>query len=181
MAFYRTHIYPRLVKALGDPPPIREIRQGLIPQAQGKTLEIGAGSGVNFTYYDPARVSILYALEPNPGMIRLAERQQRQPGLSFEFINLYGEHIPLADNTLDTVVSTFTLCTIAGIADVIREIKRVLKADGKLVFFELGLAPDPAAQRWQRRLEPVYRRIFQGLYLTREIPALIMQAGFRII
>jgi len=178
--FYRNHIYPYLVDAWGDPPPIKKIRQQIIPLAQGNVLEIGVGSGTNFLYYDPARVSKLYALEPNLGMIRLAERKRRKTKLSIEFLDLPGEHIPLGDSTVDTVVSTFTLCTIPGIVDAIQGIGRVLRADGKLIFFELGLSPDPAVQRWQKQLEPIHHWLFQGLYLTRNIPSLIMEGGFQI-
>jgi len=180
MPFYRDYIYPRLVDMLGDPPPIREIRKQIIPLAEGNVLEIGAGSGANFLHYDPARVNKLYALEPNLGMIRLAERQAHRTKLNIEFLDLPGEHIPLGDSTVDTVVSTFTLCTIPGIVDAIGGIARVLKPDGKLIFFELGLSPDPEVQRWQKRLEPIHRWLFQGLYLTRDIPSLITQGGFQI-
>ncbi len=180
MPFYKDNIYPFLVDVLGNPPPIEKIRQQVIPLARGKVLEIGAGSGANFLHYDPAKVSKLYALEPNPGMIRLAERQARRTKLNVEFLDLPGEHIPLEDDTIDTVVSTFTLCTIPGIVDAIRGIARVLKPNGKLIFFELGLSPDIAVQRWQKRLEPVHHWLFQGLYLTRDIPSLIVEGGFQI-
>ena len=148
--------------------------------AQGRVLEIGVGSGANFPHYDSTRVSKLYALEPNLRMIQLATRRARQTRLDIEFLDLPGERIPLEDDAVDTVVSTFTLCTIPGIVEAIRGIARVLKPDGKLVFFELGFAPDPQVQRWQKRLEPVTRWLFQGLYLTRDIPYLITQGGFYI-
>ena len=180
MAFYKEYIYPYLVDTLGDPAPIRKVRQQIIPQAYGQVLEIGAGSGANFSYYDPAKVTKLYALEPNPGMIRLAERKQRDARLDIEFLDLPGERIPLEDATIDTVVSTFTLCTIPGIVDAIRETARVLKSNGKLIFFELGLSPDPGVQRWQKRLEPIHHWLFQGLYLTRNIPSLLTDNGFHI-
>lgn len=122
----------------------------------------------------------LYALEPNPGMIRLAERQQLKTKLNIEFIGLPGERIPLEDGSVDTVVSTFTLCTITGIVDAIQGLARVLKPNGKLIFFELGLSPDREVQRWQTRLEPLHHWLFQGLYLTRDIPALLREGGFHI-
>lgn len=180
MSFYRNYVYPYLVDMLGDPPPIHAIRQKLIPLAEGNVLEIGVGSGANFIHYNSARVSKLYALEPNPGMIRLAKRRLHRTNLNVEFLDLPGEHIPLTDSTVDTVVSTFTLCTIPGIVDAIREIRKVLKRDGKLIFIELGLSPNPAVQRWQKRLEPFSQWLFQGLYLTRDIPSLIMKGGFQI-
>jgi ubiquinone/menaquinone biosynthesis C-methylase UbiE len=160
--------------------PIQEIRQQIIPLAEGKVLEIGAGSGANFLHYDSARVSKLYALEPNLGTIRLAERRTHQTKINIEFLNPPGERIRLDDNMIDAVVTTFTPCTIPGIVDAIQGIARVLKLDGKLSFFELGLSPDPAVQRWQKRLEPIRRWLFQGLHLTRDIPSIIMEVGFQI-
>jgi len=180
MPFYKDHIYPYLVDVLGDPPPIREIRQKIIPLAEGIVLEIGAGSGANFVHYDSTKVDKLYALEPNPGMIRLAERQRHRTKLNIEFLDLPGERIPLEDGSVDTVVSTFTLCTIPGILDAIRGIARVLKPGGRLIFFELGLSPNPEVQRWQKQLEPAHLWLFQGLYLTRDIPSLIIAGGFQI-
>jgi SAM-dependent methyltransferase len=180
MPFYRDTVYPHLVDKLGDPPPIKKVRQQMIPLAQGNILEIGVGSGANFIHYDAARVNRLYALEPNPGMIRLAERQQRKTKLNIEFIGLPGERISLQDGSVDTVVSTFTLCTIPGILEAVRGLARVLKPGGKFIFFELGLSPDREVQRWQKRLEPLQHWLFQGLYLTRDIPSLVVQGGFEI-
>ena len=180
MPFYRDSIYPHLVNLLGDPLPIKKIRQQIIPLAEGNVLEIGVGSGANFIHYDPTKVRKLYALEPNLGMIRLAEKQQRRTKLNIEYLDLPGERIPLEDDTVDTVVSTFTLCTIPDIKTAIAGIARVLKPDGKLIFFELGLSPDPRVQHTQRQLEPVFHSLFQGLRLTRDIPALLVQGGFQV-
>ena len=180
MPFYRNHIYPHLVTKLGDPPPIREIRKQLIPLAQGEVLEVGVGPGVNFPHYNPEAVSKVYALEPNPGMIRLAERQRSRTKLDIEFLDLPGERIPLADSKVDTVVTTFTLCTIPDVAEALAGIMRVLKPCGKLIFFEHGLSPDPKVRRWQAGCEPLNRCIFEGCHLTREIPNLLTRAGFNI-
>src|SRR6266702_1568484 len=155
MPFYRDHVYPHLVRVLGDPKPIREVRARIVPLARGKVLEIGVGPGVNFSHYDPGRVSKIYALEPNPGMIRLAVRERRRTELDVEFLDLPGERIPLDDGSVDTVVSTFTLCTIPGVVEAIRGIGRVLKPGGRFIFFEHGLSRDPQVQRWQARWEPM--------------------------
>jgi ubiquinone/menaquinone biosynthesis C-methylase UbiE len=179
MPFYRDHIYPRLVSALGDPKPIQEVRQRMIPLAQGEVLEIGVGPGVNFVHYDPQKVSKVYALEPNPGMIRLAE-QHRRADLNIEFLDLPGERLPLEDGSVDTVVSTFTLCTIPGVADAIRGIGRVLRPGGQFLFFEHGLSPDIRVRRWQERTEPLFQWAFEGCHVTRDIPALIREGGFRV-
>ena len=180
MPFYRDHIYPRLVSLLGDPKPIREVRRRIVPLARGRVLEIGVGPGVNFVHYDPARISKVYALEPNPGMIRLAERQRRRTELNVEFLDLPGERIPLEGRTVDTVLSTFTLCTIPGVVEALRGVRRVLKPGGKLIFFEHGLSPDPRVRRWQEWSEPIPHWLFEGCHVTRDIPSLIEQSGFRI-
>jgi SAM-dependent methyltransferase len=179
MPFYRDQIYPRLVKMLGDPEPVGDIRRRLVPRAQGKVLEIGVGPGVNFVHYDLARVSKVYALEPNAGMMRLAERQRRRTRLDVEFLRLPGERIPLPDAAVDTVVSTFTLCTIPGVGDTLREVARVLKPSGQLLFLEHGLSPEPPLRRWQEWSEPLPRWLFEGCHLTRDIPALIAAGGFQ--
>jgi ubiquinone/menaquinone biosynthesis C-methylase UbiE len=165
---------------LGNPEPIHKIRQQLIPMAHGAILEVGVGPGVNFPYYDPARVSKIYALEPNPGMVQRAENQRRQTELNVEFLDLPGERIPLPEASVDTVVSTFTLCTIPGVADAIRGIARVLRPGGQFLFFEHGLSPDVRVRRWQERTEPFFHWAFEGCHVTRDIPALIKQGGFGI-
>ena len=180
MPLYRDYLYPRLVDILGDPSPIRKVRGQIILLAQGNVLEIGVGSGANFIHYDATKVNKLYALEPNLGMIRLARKRQRRTKLKIEYLDLPGEQIPLEDETIETVVSTFTLCTIPNIAAAIRGIARVLKPDGKLIFFELGLSPEPKIQHRQKQLEPICHWLFQGLYLTRDIPSLIREGGFQI-
>lgn len=180
MPFYKNHVYPHLVSMLGNPKPIAEIRQRIVPLAQGNVLEIGVGPGVNFVHYDPARVARVYALEPNPGMLRRAKEQRRRTQVEIEFLDLPGERIPLADASVDTVVSTFTLCTIPGVVEAIQGVRRVLKPGGKLIFFEHGRSPDPQVQRWQARSEPLFRWAFEGCHVTRDIPTLIGESGFHI-
>jgi SAM-dependent methyltransferase len=180
MNFYKERVYPQLVWRLGDPKPIREIRQQIIPTAEGTVLEIGVGPGVNFLHYDASRVDRVYALEPNPGMIQLAERQQHLTDLRVEFLDLPGERIPLPNASVDTVVSTFTLCTIPGVLDAIREIGRILRPDGKLIFFEHGISPDPNIRRWQWLSAPIPHFLFEGCHITRDIPSLLVEGGFEI-
>ena len=180
MPFYKDRVYPHLVSALGNPKPIQTIRQRLVPLAQGKVLEIGVGPGVNFAHYDSAKVTKVYALEPNPGMIRMAEQERQRTKLDIEFLDLPGERIPLVDGSVDTVVSTFTLCTIPGVVEAIRGIGRVLKPGGQFIFFEHGLSPDPQVRRWQELTEPLFRWAFEGCHVTRDIPSLIGNGGFKI-
>ena len=180
MAFYRDRVYPHIVIALGNPKPIDEIRRRIVPMAEGNVLEIGVGPGVNFQYYDPCKVEKVYALEPNPGMLRRAEEQRRRTKLDVEFIDLPGERIPLDDASVDTVVTTFTMCTIPGVVEALHGIGRVLKPCGKLIFFEHGLSPDSRVREWQRRVEPFFRLALEGCHITRHIPSLIRDSGFSI-
>ena len=180
MSFYRNRVYPHLVTALGNPEPICRIRRQIVPLAEGTVLEIGVGPGVNFRFYDTARVKKLYALEPNPGMLARADRERRQLQLDIEFLGLPGEQIPLPSASVDTIVSTFTLCTIPGVSEAIRGLARVLRPGGRFIFFEHGLAPDPPVRSWQRRAEPLFQCAFAGCHVTRNIPELIEQGGFRI-
>jgi len=165
---------------LGNPKPIENIRQRVVPWAQGEVLEIGVGPGVNFVHYDRAKVAKIYALEPNPGMLRRAEEQRRRTQLDIEFLDLPGERIPLPDASVDTVLSTFTLCTIPGVVAAIEGVGRVLRPDGKFIFFEHGLSPDSSVRRWQERTEPFFQWAFEGCHVTRDIPALIQEGGFKI-
>lgn len=175
MPLYRDHIYPFLVSKLGDPEPIRRVRQQIIASAQGKVLEIGIGAGANLAHYDPARVS--KPKSDHDSAFRTAtqtdEARNRLSGPC-------GEHIPLGDGTIDTVVSTFTLCTIPDVAEAIRGLRRVLRRSGKLIFFEHALSLDPNVRRWQEWWEPFHYWVFEGLELTRDAPSLITQGGFEI-
>jgi ubiquinone/menaquinone biosynthesis C-methylase UbiE len=148
--------------------------------ARGTVLEIGAGSGANFAHYDAERVSLLYALEPNPGMLRLAELERRRTRLNVRCVDSPGERIPLDDGSVDAVVSTFTLCTIPAVEEAIRGIARVLRPGGKLIFLELTVAGDPRVRRWQVRWEPIHHWVFAGLRLTRDIPSLLADAGLAL-
>jgi len=176
---YRDRIYPYLVTRIGDPKPIRNLRQNVIPLATGTVLEVGSGAGANFPYYDPARVTKLYALEPNARMIALSE-PQRPASLAVEYLELPGERIPLQDAIVDSVVSTFTLGTIPDVLSALRGMRRILRPEGKLIFLELGLSPEAAVRRWQKVWDPAAHWLFEGLHLTLDIPSLLMESGFQI-
>ena len=180
MSVYTDRIYPALVAHLSNPVPIQMLRREIVPRAEGTVLEIGVGSGLNFPYYDRAKVTKLFALEPNPGMRRRAAELQRRTDLDVEFLPLPGEGIPLDDASVDTVVSTFTLCSIGPLREALTGLVRVLKPGGTLLFLENSLASDDRVRRWQRRWEPVHYRVFDGLFLTRDIPSIVTTAGLRI-
>ena len=164
---------------MGDPRPIRDLRQKVIPLARGVVLEVGSGAGANFRHYDFARITKLFALEPNARMIALAELQ-RPTKLAVEYLELPGERIALPDASVDFVVSTFTLGTIPDVDAALRGMRRVLRPEGKLLFLELGLSRDAAVRRWQRRWEPAAKWLFDGLHLTRNILSLLADSGFQV-
>ncbi|MEO0817150.1 MAG: class I SAM-dependent methyltransferase [Pseudomonadota bacterium] len=157
-------------------------REKVVPHAKGAVLEIGCGSGTNFTYYNADKISRLYALEPSGGMIERARLAAK--GLPLrqrtEFLEAGAEAIPLEDNSIDTVVITFVLCTIPDWQASLAEVRRVLKPGGKILFSEHGLAPDEGIAKWQRRVEPVWKRLAGGCHLTRDTGALLTSTGFRL-
>jgi ubiquinone/menaquinone biosynthesis C-methylase UbiE len=145
MSFYTDSIYPALVERLGNPAPIQILRREIVPRADGTVLEIGVGSGLNFPYYDRSKVRKLFALEPNPGMRRRAEEQQRRTGLDVEFLPLPGERIPLDEASIDTVVSTFTLCTIAPLREALSGLARVSGQEGRFCSSRTASRPTTAS------------------------------------
>jgi ubiquinone/menaquinone biosynthesis C-methylase UbiE len=147
---------------------------------RGKVLEIGFGTGLNLPHY-PAEVTHITAIEPNPGMRTMAERQIEDSRIPVEYREQDGRHISAPDASFDSVVSTWTLCSIPDVEPVLREIHRVLKPEGEFFFFEHGLSREPNIQRWQRRLTPIQKRVAGGCHLDRDINALIAAAGFELI
>ncbi len=180
MSFYEEHILPHIINCACCAKPIMKQREKVVPAAEGRVLEIGMGAGPNLRYYDPAKVTHLWGLEPSKGMRRKARKAVEAAPLAVEFIDLPGEEIPLEDNAVDTIVLTFTLCTIPGAVEAMQGMRRVLKPGGRLLFAEHGRAPDEHVRTWQRRIEPVWKRIAGGCHLTRDIPDLIRQGGFEI-
>lgn len=138
-------------RPIGKSQPIQEIRKRIVPLAEGDILEIGVGPGVDFAHYDPQKVNKVYTLEPNTGMLRWAKEQRRNARLEVQFLDLPGERIPLADASVDTVVSTFSLCTIPGVVEAIAGISRTLKPCGKFIFFGHGLSMIPSRSRRRGR------------------------------
>ncbi|WP_233351975.1 MULTISPECIES: class I SAM-dependent methyltransferase [Hyphomonas] len=155
-------------------------RAKVVPKAEGVVLELGCGSGTNFAMYDGAKVDHLYALEPSPGMVVKARRTASELGIgkSIDFLETGAEAIPLANNSVDTAVITFVLCTIPDWKSALAETKRVLKPGGKILFTEHGLAPDEGVAKWQRRVEPVWKALAGGCHLTRDTQAMLREAGF---
>lgn len=178
MNFYERWILPRLLDLAMRNKEITRFRARLVPQARGAALEVGLGSGLNLPFYG-ARVERLVAVDPSEELLRMAKGRARRAGIPVEFILQSGEALPLADASVDTAVFTFALCTIPDPSKALREARRVLKPTGELLFAEHGLAPDASVRRWQRRLNPLWRRVAGGCNLDRKIDELIAAAGFR--
>jgi ubiquinone/menaquinone biosynthesis C-methylase UbiE len=160
--------------------PNQKQRQKIVPEATGEILEIGFGGGLNVPFYDPSKVKKIWALEPSEGMRRMAQPAVNGTDMDIEFIELPGEQIPLDDNSVDTVLVTYTLCTIADTEAALQGMRRVLKPQGRLLFCEHGKAPDENVARWQNRLNPVWSRIAGGCQMNLDIPAVINEGGFSI-
>lgn len=180
MGLYETYVLPRLVHLTCSAKPILRQRQKIIPHAEGRVLEIGIGTGLNLAYYDRSKVEKLWGLEPNEASRRMAAEEARRVGIDVEFLGLPGEEIPLDDRSVDTVVTTYTLCTIPDAPRALAGMRRVLRPGGTLLFCEHGAAPDAGPARWQRWLNPCWKVIGGGCNLNRRIPDLIRGAGFDI-
>jgi len=180
MGFYSRHILPRVVHYTCSLKPNMRQRAKVVPRAHGRVLEVGIGSGLNFPFYDSAKVSKVWGLDPAPEMTRMAEQAARSVPFQVEFIGLPGDQIPLDSGSVDSVVATYTLCTIPDPSAALRQIARVLRPGGDFIFCDHGAAPDASVRRWQDRLNPIWKRLGGGCNLNRPIPTLIEAAGFQI-
>lgn len=178
MGFYERRVLPYLINCACGSAPIMKQRQKLVPRATGTVLEIGIGTGLNLPFYDSSRVERLIGLDPSEKSWDLAAKRASHLDFEVEFIGLPGEQIPLADASVDTVVVTFSLCTIPDPVAALAGIGRVLRPEGELLFCEHGKAPDEGVCRWQDRLNPLWKTLAGGCHLNRDIPALLSEAGF---
>jgi ubiquinone/menaquinone biosynthesis C-methylase UbiE len=180
MGWYDENILPHVLNYACSIKPVRKQREKIVPLASGDVLEIGMGSGLNLPYYDSSKVRKIWGLEPSEGMRKVARKKLAETDLELEFIDLPGEQIPLETSSVDTVLVTYTLCTIPDVMLALEGMRRVLKPGGRLLFCEHGRAPDDSVSRWQNRLNPGWKRLAGGCNLNRDIPQLIRAAGFRI-
>ena len=180
MSIYEDHVLPHLIDFACSTKPTRKQREKIVHLAEGDVLEIGFGSGLNLPYYDADKVRKIFGLEPAEGMRRKAQPNVDASGLDVEFIDLPGEEIPLQANSVDTVLVTFTLCSINDAVTALEGMRRVLKPGGSLLYAEHGAAPDETVRRWQDRLNPGWKRFSGGCNMNRDIPGLIEGGGFRI-
>jgi len=172
MGFYSERIFPYLMDWSMSSPNLIEYRQTTLANVNGDVLEIGFGTGLNLSYY-PEAIHKIVTIDANPAVDRLARKRIQMSPITVDNRILNGEHLPMADGTFDSVVSTFTLCSITNVEQAIREIYRVLKPGGKFFFVEHGLSNEPGIQVWQNRLTPIQKVIGDGCHLNRNIRQLI--------
>ncbi len=180
MGFYSDKVVPRLVTCACGTKPILKQREKVVPQARGRVLEIGMGAGHNLPYYRAEQVERIVGIDPCSASWALAQPRATSLGVPLEFIEGSAESIPLPDEEFDTVLMTYSLCTIPDAQAALQEIRRVLKPGGRLVFCEHGEAPDASVARWQQRVNPLWRKLLGGCNLNRPITRWISDAGFAI-
>lgn len=177
--WYERHLLPYLLDFACGLRPVWRQRHEIVPLATGRVLEIGIGTGLNLEHYDAANVKAVVGIDPGVEMHRLARKRAQSAGIAVELVGLSAERIPFDDGSFDTVLVTYSLCTIPDPVAALKEMHRVLKPGGKLIFCEHGLAPDPSVQSWQHRLTPLWSKIAGGCHLDRDIPGLLREAGFQ--
>jgi ubiquinone/menaquinone biosynthesis C-methylase UbiE len=181
LGFYNKYILPKFLNCACGSKPINFQREKIVPLAEGIVLDIGIGSGLNIPFYNKSKIDYLYGLDPSEELIKLAKPVAKKNEFEIEFLQCGAEAIPLPDNSIDTVLITYTMCTIPDIKLSNSEIMRVLKTEGQLLFCEHGLAPDKNIAKWQRRINPIWNKIAGGCNLNRDIPNLITSSGFKIL
>ena len=179
MGLYEKHILPRLVEATCSQPPMTKLRARYVGHASGKVLEIGIGSGLNLSHYS-AKAKSVTGLDPASELTDMAAPRAEQALPKVNILQLSSEEIPADDAHFDSIVCTWTLCSIPNVYRALKEMYRVVKPGGKFYFVEHGLAPDVSVQRWQRRIEPLWKLLGGGCHLTRKADELIQDAGFII-
>lgn len=180
MSFYENRILPTLLDLACSTKPILEQREKVVPAAEGRVLEMGIGSGLNLEYYNPDKVTEIVGIDPSEGLGRKAARRAANLPFPVRHIRIEGEEMPVDDGEFDTVVVTYTLCTIPDAVAAMEKARRVLKPGGRVLFIEHGQAPDDNVRKWQDRLDPVWSVVAGGCHLNRNIPEILKDSGFRI-
>lgn len=180
MGFYSTKILPKVLDLACGSKPMEKQRQKVIPQATGEVVEIGIGSGLNLPHYDPAKVTRVIGIDPDDAIWHKASARVAACQFPVERLGLSGERLPLEDACADTIVVTYALCTIPDPVAALREMGRILRPGGHILFTEHGRAPDTRVARWQQRIDPVWKRLAGGCHTGRDIPSLFEQAGLKL-
>lgn len=179
-AWYDENVVPRLIRCACSSPAIMALRKQVVPLAQGRVFEIGCGGGINQAFYDQDKISSYSGMDPSAKGLEFAREAAAAQGWKADIRHGVGEDIPFADESFDTVVCTYTLCSVEDQARTIGELHRILATGGRLLFAEHGHAPDRSVAQWQGRIEPVWKRIAGGCHLTRPIGTAITQGGFKV-
>lgn len=177
--WYDRHVLPYLLDLACGVEPVRRQREKVVPLAVGRVLEVGIGTGLNMPHYDRSKVTKIIGLDPALQMHRLALKRIARARLDVELVGLSAEKIPFDDASFNSVLVTYTLCTISDPIAALKEMHRVLTPGGRLLFCEHGRAPDEGVRRWQNRLTPYWKKIAGGCHLNRDVPALLIEAGFK--
>lgn len=180
MGLYSRFILPRLVDWSCSLKPSMRQREKVVPLAKGRVLEIGFGSGLNIGYYDSAQVAHVWGLDPSAEAWKLAQEAVEKSEIEIEFLEAGAESIPLESGSADSIVVTYSLCTIPDRQAALGEIRRVMANDGRLIFCEHGAAPDKSVRKWQNRINPIWKLVSGGCNLNLDIPKLISEGGFSI-
>ena len=180
MSLYDKYVLPKFLNCACGSNPVARQRQKVVPLVEGKVLEIGIGSGLNLPFYDKSNIDELWGLDPSEELSDMARKVADSENIEVNFISSGAEEIPLPDKYFDSVLITYTMCTIPEVARANREIKRILKG-GKLIFCEHGEAPDENIRKWQKRINPFWGKLAGGCNINRKIPLLIQNAGFEIV
>lgn len=180
MGFYDKYVMPRFINCACGSKPIMKQREKVVPQARGTVLEIGIGTGLNLPFYDSSQVDRVIGLDPSEESWELAGERASAVNFDVEFVGLPGEQIPLEDDSIDTVMITYSLCTIPDPVLALQGMARVLRPGGQLIFCEHGRAPDAGVLKWQDRINPLWMKIAGGCHLNRDIPSILSDGGFAV-
>ena len=181
MSLYEKYVLPKFLNCACGSKPVARQREKVVPLAEGRVLEIGIGSGLNLPFYDKTKVDEIWGLDPSEELSEMARTVATQEGMKVNFISSGAEEIPLPDDHFDSVLITYTMCTIPEVIRANKEIRRVLKEQGKMIFCEHGVAPDDNIRKWQKRINPFWGKIAGGCNINRNIPSLIQESGFDIV
>ena len=177
---YENYVLPKLLDTCCSTKPINYQREKIVPNASGTVLEIGIGSGLNIPFYNISKIDKIYGLDPSIHLCKKAIKKAEEINMNIDFLFEGAEEIKLKSNSIDTVVITYTLCSIPNPMDALKEIKRVIRSDGNILFCEHGIAPDIKVSKWQNRINPIWGKLFGGCNINRDIPSIISNSGFKV-
>jgi len=180
MGFYDRYILPRLLEYAMKDRPIMRQRAKVVPLAHGRVLEVGIGTGLNLAFYDKSKVEKVIGIDPHPELNTMARKRAEEAGVDVDWLVQSSERIPLPDHSVDSIVITYTMCSIPDVASALLEMARVMKPGSSMFFSEHGMAPDASVRKWQNRLDPLWGKISGGCHINRDVPKMLADAGLEI-